>query len=149
MYELVFIPIAAAIAAQIVKLTIDGIPNNLNWQHLLNDYGGMPSAHAAFVASLATVIGLSQGFNSAVFAVSLALAIIVIRDAVGFRREIGRNAVFTNMLAKLIYADSPTQTKKKLDFLNERVGHSVLEVLIGLIFGACFSIIIYAILPIA
>lgn len=143
MFELILIPIIVAVITQILKLTIDGIPNNLNWQHLVNDYGGMPSSHTSFVTSLATVIGLSQGFNSAAFAVSVVLMIVVIRDAVGFRREIGRNAVFTNMIAKIIYKDAPTQTKKKIDFLNERVGHSFPEVIAGFIVGICLSIILY------
>lgn len=143
MLELILIPILVAVITQILKLTIDGIPNNLNWQHLVNDYGGMPSSHTAFVTSLATVVGLSQGFNSATFAISVVLMIVVMRDAVGFRREIGRNAIFTNMLAKIIYKDAPNQTKNKIDFLNERVGHSLLEVIVGFIVGVCLSVILY------
>jgi len=147
MYELILIPLLVAIITQIIKLIIDGIPNNLNLQHLINDYGGMPSAHVSFVSSLATVIGLSQGFNSPAFAISFVLMAVVMRDAVGFRREISRNAVFTNMLAKIIYQDAKTETKKKLEFLNERIGHTVWEALAGLILGICLSIIIYAIMP--
>jgi len=146
MLELIFIPIIVALTTQIIKLTIDGIPNNLNWQHLINDYGGMPSSHTAYVVSLATVVGLSQGFNSAAFAISFVLMLIVIRDAIGFRREIGRNAVFTNMLAKIIYKDASPSIKKKLDFLNERVCHSLLEVIVGFICGATLSTILYIIL---
>src|SRR3989338_3865857 len=149
MYELILIPLLVAVIIQIIKLIIDGIPNNLNWQHLINDYGGMPSAHAALVASLATVSGLSQGFNSAVFAISFVLMVIVARDAVGFRREIGRHAVFTNMLARAIYQNAKNQTKEKLEFLNEKVGHTVWEVMVGLILGVCLSLILYAILPLA
>ena len=147
MYELILIPLLVAIITQIIKLIIDGIPNNLNLQHLINDYGGMPSAPVSFVSSLATVIGLSQGFNSPAFAISFVLMAVVMRDAVGFRREISRNAVFTNMLAKIIYQDAKTETKKKLEFLNERIGHTVWEALAGLILGICLSIIIYAIMP--
>lgn len=143
MFELILIPIIVAIVTQILKLIIDGIPNNLNWQHLINDYGGMPSAHTAFVTALATVMGLSQGFNSAAFAISFVLMLIVIRDAVGFRREIGRNAVFTNMLANIIYQDAPNKTKAKLDLLNEKVGHSLPEVIVGFIVGLSLSIILY------
>lgn len=146
MYELIIIPLAVALITQMLKLIIDGIPNNLNWQHLLNDYGGMPSSHTSFVASLATVIGLSQGFASASFAISLVLMVVVMRDAVGFRREIGRNAVFTNMLAKIIYQDSPDKTKEKLDFLNEKVGHTPKEVLAGFLVGVGLSVLLYVML---
>jgi len=149
MYELILIPLIVAIISQIIKLIIDGIPNNLNWQHLINDYGGLPSAHVAFVASLATVIGLKSGFTSAVFAISFVLMVVVMRDAVGFRREIGRHAVFTNMLAKIIYQNAKGQTKEKLEFLNEKVGHTVGEAVVGLILGICLAVILYAILPLA
>lgn len=146
MYELILIPIVVALVTQIIKLIIDGIPNNLNWQHIINDYGGMPSAHTSFVTSLATVVGLSQGFNSATFAISFVFMLIVMRDAIGFRREIGRNAVTTNMLAKIIYQDSPIETKKKIDFLNEKVGHSFPEIIVGFIVGICLSLLLYVML---
>jgi len=146
MYELITIPITVALLTQALKLIIDGIPNNLNWQHLINDYGGMPSAHTSFVASLTTVVAISEGFDSAIFAISFVLMAIVIRDAVGFRREIGRNSVFTNTIAKQVYKDANTNTKNKIEFLNEKVGHSLLEVAVGFIIGVCLSIILYVIL---
>jgi uncharacterized protein len=143
MYELILIPIIVALITQAIKLTIDGIPNNLNWQHLISDYGGMPSSHTAFVTSASTVIGLSQGFDSAVFAISFVLMLIVIRDAIGFRREIGRNAVFTNMVAKQIFKGSTTQTKKKIEFLSEKVGHTLPQVIVGFIVGVLLSGLLY------
>jgi hypothetical protein len=146
MFELILIPIAVAIFTQVLKLIIDGIPNNLNWQHLINDYGGMPSSHTAFVVSLATVMGLSQGFESPAFAISFVVMAIVMRDAVGFRREIGRNSVFTNMLAKITYKNANSQTKKKLEFLNEKVGHSILEVAVGFIIGVGLTVLLYFII---
>lgn len=146
MFELITIPIVVTIIAQAIKLIIDGIPNNFSWQHLISDYGGMPSAHTAFVTSLATIVGLSSGFDSAVFAISFVLMIIVIRDAIGFRREIGRNAVFTNMIAKQIYASSSKNTKTKIEFLNEKIGHSLIEVLVGFVFGACLTTLLYTII---
>ena len=144
MFELVLIPITVAIITQVLKLIIDGIPNNLNWQHIINDYGGMPSSHTAFVTSLATIIGLNQGFNSATFAISFVVMLIVIRDAVGFRREIGRNSIFTNMLAKHIYKNENIETKEKIEFLNEQVGHSLKQVIVGFIIGIGLSIFLYS-----
>ncbi len=137
MYSLIIIPILVGFITQIIKLTIDGIPNNLNWQHLYKDYGGMPSAHTAFVASLATVVFLREGLNSAAFAIALILALIVIRDAIGFRREIGYNAVLTNMLAQEIFPNNPEIQ------IQERIGHSLKEVIVGLILGIILSLIFY------
>ena len=137
MYVLLIIPLLAGILTQIIKLTIDGIPNNLNWQHLFADYGGMPSSHSALVASLATVVGLSEGFDSAIFAIAFILAVIVIRDAVGFRREIGKNAVLTNMLAQEVFPENPEVQ------LSERVGHTKTEVIVGLIVGIALTFLLY------
>ncbi|HLD28302.1 MAG TPA: divergent PAP2 family protein [Patescibacteria group bacterium] len=140
MFELIIIPIVVALITQAFKLIIDGIPNNFNWQHLISDYGGMPSSHTAYVSALVMVIGLSQGFNSGVFAVAFVVMIIVMRDAIGFRREIGRNAIFTNIVAKEIFK------KKKAEYLNEQMGHSSAEVLAGFVIGSGLAILLYFLL---
>jgi len=137
MLSLIVIPILVALVTQIIKLIIDGIPNNLDWQHMLSDYGGMPSSHTALVASLAAMVGLQSGINSAAFAVAFILMIVVIRDAVGFRREIGRNAVLTNMLAQEVFPENPEI------LVHERIGHSALEVGAGLAVGILLTMIFY------
>jgi len=137
MYLLIIIPVVVAAITQAVKLTIDGIPNNFSWQHLISDYGGMPSSHGAFVTSLVTVVGLREGVDSAAFAVAFILMLVVLRDAIGFRREIGKNAVLTNYIAKNLLKD------KKIPLLTERVGHKISEVLAGIVFGGALSALIY------
>jgi len=137
MLELIIIPIIVGFITQAIKLIIDGIPNNFNWQHMIGDYGGMPSSHTAFVASLVTVVGISQGINSATFAIALVLLAVVARDALGFRTEIGKNAQFTNLVAKQVFKN------KKASYLNEKMGHTLLEVTIGLLTGVILSLIIY------
>ena len=60
----------AWLIAQILKTLIYVIMNkNFNPERLLGD-GGMPSSHSAFVCSLATAIGLTEGMDSAAFAMS-------------------------------------------------------------------------------
>lgn len=134
--SLVIIPILVGLITQAIKLIIDGIPNNFSWQHIVGDYGGMPSSHLAFISSLAIILGLSQGFNSAAFALGFVLMIVVARDAVGFRREIGRNAVLTNWLAKKLIKD-------KNQLLNEQVGHNLIEATLGVVIGAGLGIFFY------
>ncbi|MFA6228328.1 MAG: divergent PAP2 family protein [Patescibacteria group bacterium] len=143
MYLLIIIPVLAALIAQVVKLSIDGINRNLNWRHMFADYGGMPSSHAAFVSALATVIALREGLDSAVFAVALVLTVIVLRDAIGFRREIGKNATLTNTIAKEIFPENPEV------LIRERIGHTALEAAVGLIFGVILALILYALLATA
>ena len=139
MYQLIIIPIMVGAITQVIKLIIDGIPNNLTWQHLYNDYGGMPSSHTAFVVSLVTAVGFREGIGSAAFAVSLIFMLIVVRDAVGFRREIGRNSVMTNFLAKELFK------KRKVDIphLRERIGHTIPEVIAGALLGFSLTSILY------
>jgi hypothetical protein len=54
--------------------------------------GGLPSNHTAVVSSTAVLIGLRDGVNTALFAIALTLAIIVILDALHLRREVGAHA---------------------------------------------------------
>ncbi|MEI6288030.1 MAG: divergent PAP2 family protein [bacterium] len=140
MYSLIIIPIIVGFVTQVIKLATDGVPKNLNWQHLMSDYGGMPSSHTAYVASLATVVALREGFDSATFAVALVIMVVVIRDAVGFRREIGKDATLTNKIAKEVF-----KNKKDFQYLHERVGHTPLQVIVGFILGCSFSVFLYAI----
>ncbi|MEI6627545.1 MAG: divergent PAP2 family protein, partial [bacterium] len=97
-------------------------------------------SHTAFVASLATVIGLRDGFNSSAFAVALILLVVVIRDAVGFRREIGRNATLTNKIGKEVFKN------KSIKYLNEQMGHTVPQVSAGLIVGVITTVVIYVLI---
>ena len=71
--------------------------------------GGMPSSHSATVCALATATGMVYGGGSFEFAIAVILAIIVMHDAMGVRRETGIQAkvinemleVFTNMGKKM------------------------------------------------
>ena len=54
--------------------------------------GGMPSSHSATIASVATSIGLRDGFNSSLFALTIVMMIIIIRDATGVRFSTGKQA---------------------------------------------------------
>jgi len=137
MYELILVPLIAGLGAQMLKLLTDGIPNNFTLEHLVRDYGGMPSSHTAFVAALATMVGLREGFDSAVFAVALLVFIVVVRDAVGFRREIGRNATLTNTIGKAVLKN------KKINWLPERIGHTVPQVFVGFLFGSGIAVILF------
>ena len=93
----------------------------------------MPSSHTAFVVSLATIIYLEEGVSTA-FAVSLVLALIVIRDAFGVRRTVGEEGqVISNILTKL-------KMKTTTHF---SVGHTPGQVLVGALVGFLVSVLIY------
>jgi len=137
---MIIIPLLTAIVTQIIKLIIDGIPNNLNWQYLLNDYGGWPSSHSALTASLTLIAGLENGFDSPIFAVCFVLMLIVVRDAIGFRREIGKNSTLTNTLAQELFPANP-EIK-----LREKIGHTSFEAISGIIIGVILAFAFYGLM---
>jgi acid phosphatase family membrane protein YuiD len=62
----------------------------------------MPSSHSSFVVSAALSVGFAEGFGSTVFAVSLVLAIVVMYDAAGVRRQAGKQAAALNKIIENI-----------------------------------------------
>ena len=98
---------------------------------LLWKTGGMPSSHSALAAALSTSIGFSEGFNSAIFIACTAFSLLVIRDAVGVRRSAGIQARTLNKLG------SDLHERLEIDYksVKEISGHSVSEVLIGIVIG--------------
>jgi len=116
------IPFTSWFVAGVLKFLI----NCLRERRLAIDligYGGMPSNHSAIVASISCLIGLREGFDSAVFGVSLTFVFIVTMDANSLRMAIGRHAAAINKLA-----DGELN-------LRERMGHSKIEIVAGLLTG--------------
>ena len=93
--------------------------------------GGMPSSHSSLVAALATSVGLREGIGSNLFIVTLALALIVIRDSLGVRRSSGVQARSLNQLGKEVSErfGIPYHPVKEIQ------GHAPLEVLVGALLG--------------
>lgn len=102
-------------------------------------YGGMPSSHTAGMSALTTAIGVSYGFDSVVFAISLAFTIIVMFDAQTVRLSTGRQAKILNQMLDDIY------WKKKFDEvkLKEFLGHTPVEVFAGAALGIVVALLLY------
>lgn len=126
-YHFIIIPIAAGLITQAIKLATDGIKGNFTFQNL-GDYGGMPSAHSAIVAALLTELFLFEGF-SLLFAASLIFSFFIIRDAKGLRNYVGEANKELNKL------------RKEGAQLNEKIGHTMGEIVIGGIIGMIVGII--------
>jgi acid phosphatase family membrane protein YuiD len=101
-----------------------------DWTLLLRA-GGMPSSHSALVAGTAHAIGLFVGFDTALFALAIAVAIIVIYDATGIRRQAGIHATIINAMVRDLASGHPLQEEQ----LREVLGHTPLEALAGTILG--------------
>lgn len=101
--------------------------------------GGMPSSHAAFVTSLATVVGVKSGWGSSEFGIAFALAMVVMYDASGVRRAAGKQA---QVLNKIILESQESGKLNHLDVkLKELIGHTPVEVLVGALIGILFGFI--------
>ena len=77
------------LVAQVLKTIIHMIVNKQFVAERMVGGGGMPSSHSATVCALATATGMRYGGGSFEFAVAIMLAIIVMYDAMGVRRETG------------------------------------------------------------
>lgn len=99
--------------------------------------GNMPSSHSATTAALATVVGLQDGFDSAIFAVALLFAAVVMYDAIMVRRSSGEQGA---AIKELI-----VEQKSKVRLPRSAKGHEPLEVLVGLVLGILIGILCFAI----
>jgi acid phosphatase family membrane protein YuiD len=118
--------------AQLMKpLTGYLIKRKWDWTQLVST-GGMPSSHTTLVVSVTLATGLFVGFNSPLFAVAAAFAMIVIADAAGVRREAGFHAEALNTIMRELMEGQPMQAEKEL---REVLGHTPLEVLGGIIWA--------------
>ena len=99
------------------------------------------------VSALALSVGIRESFNSTIFAVTMALACIVVYDAANVRYYSGQNIKITQQLIKDI--QKQTDVKFEDPIYHTRVkqvlGHRWIEciggILIGLIIALLFNLI--------
>jgi hypothetical protein len=124
-----------------LKLPIEYFSSrNWDWSLLLRA-GGMPSSHSALVTASAHGIGLFVGFDSPLFALSVALALIVIYDATGIRRQAGKHATIINAMVQDILEGHALRSQERL---REVLGHSPIEALVGFLMGLGTAQLVYA-----
>ncbi len=127
----------AWVSAQIIKMVLFVIVNRtVDISRLFGD-GGMPSSHSATVTSVALSVGLVEGFDTPVFAVAFFLAVIVMHDAMGVRRETGKQAKVINDMIALVYDEGISPEEK----LKEFVGHSPSQVVAGFALGVIIALL--------
>lgn len=124
--------------AQILKTLIHLLFTKKFVAERLVGSGGMPSSHSATVCALATATCIEYGAAGYEFALALILAIIVMYDAIGVRRETGIQARVLNEMIQ-VFADMGSDMSPQ-DKLKEFVGHNPLQVLIGAILGISIAI---------
>lgn len=98
-------------------------------------YGGFPSTHAAIICSAVALVGLREGIDHPAFGIGVAIAFIVLLDAASLRRKVGEHATRLNALSP---DDQPT--------LRERVGHTPVELLGGVVTGCACALLVNLVL---
>lgn len=97
--------------------------------------GNMPSAHTATMVALTTIVGLQEGVESALFAVTTVLTTITMYDSMMSRRAVGEQGL---ALRKLI---------EKSPFAKDRLPHHALghlpqEVAAGALLGVMIGVVV-------
>ncbi len=128
------VPVLTWIGIQLFKFIYDRVETGKWHKERLTGSGGMPSSHSALVMCLATIIGKTCGINTPLFGVAAIFAGVVIHDAAGVRREVGKQAKIIN---EILLKKGVTGEEK----LKELVGHTPFQVLIGSIIGFIVGII--------
>ncbi len=134
--------VVSVVVAQAVKIFL--LVFKQQQKFVLNDIfvtGNMPSAHAAIVTALVSILFITEGFSS-LFFVSLVFSAIVIRDAVGVRRTVGEESkVLGNVIAALKKKFHITIPQK----IHQSLGHQPIEVIVGVAIGIAASVMVYII----
>lgn len=100
--------------------------------------GGMPSSHSALVASLATAVGLREGWDQGITAITLIFAVVVMYDAAGVRQAAGRQAITLNKIIDELFEEGEFNQERLKEFL----GHTPVEVIAGAALGIVMAFIL-------
>ena len=137
MNNVIIAPVCAWAAAQLLKVLIALVKRKqIDLRYFITS-GGMPSAHSAIVSALATSVAMVEGPGSIAFGISVILALIVMYDAAGVRRSVGKQSVILNRILKELRDRRPIAELEQ-DF-REFIGHTPVQVLVGAILGTAVA----------
>ena len=132
------------ILAQVLK-TVVYYYRTGKWDfHWVIASGGFPSSHSSTVTALSLSIGIQEGFDSAIFAVTTIFSFIVMYDACHVRYYSGKNIELTQQLVKDLremtglHFDDPIYQEK----LKNVLGHKFVEVIGGFVVGLAVTLIL-------
>jgi len=129
--------------AQVIKIPLDYLrTRRWNWA-LLFTTGGMPSSHSSLMTATTLAIGLYFGLENPLFALGVAITMIVIYDAAGVRMQAGIHAQRINVLFNELLHGHLVDEKE----LREVIGHTPLEVAGGILLGLVIATMQWMIWP--
>ncbi|XP_013639680.1 PREDICTED: uncharacterized membrane protein YuiD [Brassica oleracea var. oleracea] len=123
--------------------------------------GGFPSTHSSSVVAAATAIAFERGFDDSIFGLTVVYAVLIMYDAQGVRREVGKHARVLNKLTanarkgevtiRLEGKEGETLESDEISEevylpLKESIGHTEVEVIAGALFGFLVSFGVYSLM---
>ena len=127
-------------AAQLLKFAVESIRARRPCWRALVATGGMPSCHSALVSALAFAVGFTDGFDEPYAMVAFGLGLIVLIDAVTLRHEAGEHAKLLNRIIRHL---NTVNDDDRIEA--ERLGHTVREMLAGVMFGGLVAFAVCAV----
>ena len=131
--SVLFWSLLSCLLAQLFKIIFNLFSSGEIRFGIIFETGGMPSSHSALITGAASGIGYELGFDSSMFALAVAVALIVMYDASGVRRSAGVQAAEINKLSKKL------DPKTEVD-LKETLGHTKIEVIVGSFLGPLITL---------
>lgn len=131
--QVLWVAILSWFIAQVIKVILTFITNKkIDFARFVGS-GGMPSSHSSFVMGLTTAVGLTNGWDSTYFAICFCFALVIMYDAAGVRRSVGKQAIILNKMVEDIHKKNKKELNEKR--LKELIGHTPVEVFGGAILG--------------
>ena len=131
--SVLFWSLLSCLLAQFFKIIFNFFSTGKIRFRIMFETGGMPSSHSALITGATSGIGLQLGFDSPIFALAIAISLIVMYDASGVRRSAGINAAEINKLSGKL------DPKSELN-LKETLGHTKFEVIVGSLLGPLITL---------
>lgn len=122
--------------AQFIKAVIEAVKSRSRWKKgllvtMVWTTGGMPSSHSAVVSALTTAMGFTRRLDDPLFILTLFIAFITVRDALGVRRSTGVQGRALNQIMSDLNEKLGTSYKP----VKEVHGHKAPEVIVGILLG--------------
>ena len=131
--SVLFWSLLSCLIAQFFKIIFNFFSTGKIRFGIMFETGGMPSSHSALITGTTSGIGFQLGFDNPIFALAIALSLIVMYDASGVRKSAGIQAAEINKLAKKLDPESQLALK-------ETLGHTKLEVIVGSLLGPLITL---------
>ena len=131
--SVLFWSLLSCLLAQFFKVVFNFFSTRKIRFGIMFETGGMPSSHSALITGATSGIGIQLGFDSPIFALAIAVSLIVMYDASGVRKSAGIQAAEINNLSRKLDPKSEINLK-------ETLGHTKFEVIVGSLLGPLITL---------